>query len=84
MKAISACRQSILFYNSKIDPNKSEAITDLGEFMPFPHVWKLFTDDRLLSRKAAQEFTLSIPYLPKAIKDGLEDEIQYIPLIVDM
>lgn len=82
--AIPIARQSIIIYNSNIDSSKTEPITDISEFLPFPNIWKLFTSERLLSKEAAKEFTYSILYLPPVMKEALSDEIQYIPLILDM
>lgn len=74
----------MIMINSNIDPNKTEPIDDVSEFMPYDHVWKLFTSDLTISPQAAKEFTACIRYFSQPFQTGFEDEIKYIPLIPDM
>lgn len=84
LAAIVDARQNMLLYNTNIDHKKTKPATDIGEFMPFPDIWRLYATPNKISRQAALEFTHSLKYVPEEIKIGLEDEIGYLPLIADM
>lgn len=81
---ITLARQSIITFNSNIDSSKTEPIKDIAEFLPYPIVWRLFTEQTDITRSTAKLVVDSYGSLPDEVQSAIVDEYSLCRMLLDI